>query len=91
MAIDDRHVTVNGIRNVPLKGSWPVATGFRLNQPGHRYETGTPQLDPGQAALTLKLAHIGLQPFQLPPTVACRLKSETAGGIGQGAGVSQST
>ena len=63
LAIDDLHVTVNGI-HVPLKGSWPVAAGFRLNQQGTVESKGTLQLDPLQTALTLKLAHIGLRPFQ---------------------------
>ena len=63
LAIDDLHVTVNGI-HVPLKGSWPVAAGFRLNQQGTVESKGTLQLEPLQTALTLKLAHIGLRPFQ---------------------------
>ena len=63
VAIDDLHVTVNGL-HLPLKGSWPLAAGFRLNQQGTVESKGTLQLDPLQTALTLKLAHIGLRPFQ---------------------------
>jgi uncharacterized protein involved in outer membrane biogenesis len=35
LAIDDLHVTVNGI-HVPLKGSWPVVSRFSAQSTGHR-------------------------------------------------------
>lgn len=63
LAIDDLHMTVSDLR-VPLKGSLPVAVGFRLNQQGTFESKGTLQLDPLKTALTLKLAHLGLRPFQ---------------------------
>ena len=50
--------------HVPLRGSIPVTTGFRLNQEGMVDGRGTLQLDPLQVSLALKLEHIGLPPFQ---------------------------
>ena len=63
LMIDNLHVSLNDLR-VPFKGSVPVMAGFRLNQQGTFESKGTMQLDPFQAALSLKLAHIGLRPFQ---------------------------
>lgn len=50
--------------HVPLRGSIPVTAAFRLNQQGTFDGRGTLQLDPLQTSLSLKLAHIGLRPFQ---------------------------
>ncbi|MDR4476457.1 MAG: DUF748 domain-containing protein [Nitrospira sp.] len=50
--------------HVPLSGSIPVTAGFALNQQGTFEGRGSVQLDPLQASLSLKLAHIGLRPFQ---------------------------
>ncbi|HAP40836.1 MAG TPA: hypothetical protein DCQ94_13915, partial [Nitrospira sp.] len=50
--------------HVPLSGSIPVTAGFTLNQQGTFEGRGSVQLDPLQASLSLKLAHIGLRPFQ---------------------------
>ncbi len=63
LVMDDLHATLNDLR-VPLKGSLPVTAGFRLNQQGTFESKGTMQLDPFQTALSLKLAHIGIRPFQ---------------------------
>ncbi len=63
LVIDDLQATLNDLR-VPFKGSVPVRAGFRLNQQGTFESKGTMQLDPFQTALSLKLAHIGLRPFQ---------------------------
>lgn len=50
--------------HVPLSGSIPVTAGFALNRQGTFEGRGSVQLDPLQASLSLKLAHIGLRPFQ---------------------------
>lgn len=50
--------------HVPLSGSIPVTAGFTLNRQGTFEGRGSVQLDPLQASLSLKLAHIGLRPFQ---------------------------
>ncbi len=50
--------------HVPLSCSIPVTAGFTLNQQGTFEGRGSVQLDPLQASLSLKLAHIGLRPFQ---------------------------
>ena len=50
--------------HVPLRGAIPVTLGFKLNQQGTVDGRGTVQLDPMHAALSLKLAHITLRPFQ---------------------------
>ena len=63
LAFDDLHLTVRGL-HVPLKGSLPVSAGFRFNQQGTFESQGTLQLDPLSTTLTMKLAHIGLRPFQ---------------------------
>lgn len=63
LTIEELQVTVNDI-HVPLKGTWPVSAGLRLNGEGTIESKGTVQVDPLQADLTLVLAHIGLRPFQ---------------------------
>lgn len=63
LVIDDLHVTLNDLQ-VPFKGTLPVTAGFRLNQQGTVESRGTLRLDSLQAALSLKLDHVGLRPFQ---------------------------
>lgn len=64
------HLTIENLQvsakdlHVPFRGSIPVTAGFTLNQQGTFDGRGSVQLDPLQASLSLKLAHIGLRPFQ---------------------------
>ncbi|CAE6725329.1 DUF748 domain-containing protein [Nitrospira defluvii] len=63
VTIENLQVTAKDL-HVPFRGSIPVTAGFTLNQQGTFDSRGTLQLDPLQASLSLKLAHIGLRPFQ---------------------------
>jgi len=63
LILDNLQVTAKDL-HVPFRGSIPVTAGFRLNQQGTFDGQGSVQLDPLQASLSLKLAHIGLRPFQ---------------------------
>ena len=63
LLLDDVHLTAGDV-HVPFKGAVPVTAGFRLNQQGALEAKGTLRLDSLQAALALKLDHIGLRPFQ---------------------------
>lgn len=63
LVLDDLHLTLNELQ-VPFKGVIPITAGFRLNQQGTVESRGTLRLDSLQAALSLKLDHIGLRPFR---------------------------
>ena len=63
LALDDLHIALKDLK-VPFQGDLPLTAGFRLNQQGTFESKGTLRLDSLAAALSLKLDHIGLRPFQ---------------------------
>jgi len=63
LALDDLHIALKDLQ-VPFKGDLPLTAGFRLNQQGTFESKGTLRLDSLYTALSLKLDHIGLRPFQ---------------------------
>ncbi|MBS0169053.1 MAG: DUF748 domain-containing protein, partial [Nitrospira sp.] len=63
LTVEQLQMTAKDV-HVPFHGSIPVTAGFILNQQGTFDGRGSLQLDPLQTSLSLKLAHIGLRPFQ---------------------------
>ncbi len=63
LSIDDLTVTVDDLHS-PSRRPLPITAKLRLNQQGSIESTGTVQLDPLQADLTMALSRIGLRHFQ---------------------------
>ncbi len=63
MSIDDMRATVKDVR-LPFAKPMNVSVGLTLNKTGQIETDGSVGLNPMRADLSLKLAHIGLRPFQ---------------------------